>query len=360
MTDTNKDIDYKQVTKYFERCLNTLPKPYQSGLSNHLSLTYFAISGLDLLKRQDIIEREKQAIIDFIYSRQIVPSESQPDVNREYCGFRGANFIGQSYCVNNSHYSIDGQTPSSLDFPNLANTYCALLILRIAGDDFSGVNKKAIIDALKCRQQPDGSFTSAPKSTESDVRFIFIACAISYMLNDWSAIDIEKTTEFIMNSVTYEYGFGQCPEQEAHGGSSYCALNSLALMKKIHLVLPFKDKLVRWLVNKQITGFCGRTNKDPDTCYSFWIGASLDAISSFDLINFDLMKMFIQSAQHQVIGGIAKEPSSLPDILHTYMSISALAIGGDSNLMSLNPVLGLSQRAAGKDWNDDLLNQLLK
>ncbi|KAF2069212.1 hypothetical protein CYY_009469 [Polysphondylium violaceum] len=354
------DIDYKGVTKFFERSLNTLPKPYQSGLSNHLSLTYFTVSGLDLLKRQDIIEKEKQNIIDFIYSRQILPSKTNPDVNREYCGFRGANFVGQPYCVNKSHFSVDGETPSTYDFPNLANTYCALMILRIAGDDFSSVNKKAIIDALKCRSQENGSFNSAPKSTESDVRFIFMACAISYMLNDWSAVDIEKTTQFIMDSLSYEFAFGQSPEQEAHGGSTYCAVNSLALMKKLHLILPFKDKFIRWLVNKQITGFCGRTNKDPDTCYSFWIGASLDAISSFNLIDFNLMKMFIQSAQHQVIGGIAKEPSNLPDILHTYMSLSALAIGGDENLMPLNPVLGITQRAAGKEWNDDLLNQLLK
>ena len=32
---------------------------------------------------------------------------------------------------------------------------------------------------------------------------------------------------------------------------------------------------MRWLLNRQCPGFQGRPNKDPDTCYSFWVGASL-------------------------------------------------------------------------------------
>ena len=28
-------------------------------------------------------------------------------------------------------------------------------------------------------------------------------------------------------------------------------------------------------MQRQVGGFQGRVNKDPDTCYSFWVGASL-------------------------------------------------------------------------------------
>lgn len=37
-----------------------------------------------------------------------------------------------------------------------------------------------------------------------------------------------------------------------------------------------KDKLIKWCLDRQSTGFQGRPNKQPDTCYCFWIGASLD------------------------------------------------------------------------------------
>lgn len=32
---------------------------------------------------------------------------------------------------------------------------------------------------------------------ESDVRFAYCACVISYMLNDWSGFDVEKCAEWI-------------------------------------------------------------------------------------------------------------------------------------------------------------------
>lgn len=35
---------------------------------------------------------------------------------------------------------------------------------------------------------------------ESDMRFIFTACAISKMLNDWSGIDTEKVFSYIISS----------------------------------------------------------------------------------------------------------------------------------------------------------------
>ena len=32
-------------------------------------------------------------------------------------------------------------------------------------------------------------------------------------------------------------------------------------------------------------GFQGRCNKDADTCYSFWIGGTLDMLGAFDMVD---------------------------------------------------------------------------
>jgi hypothetical protein len=42
-------------------------------------------------------------------------------------------------------------------------------------------------------------FSIAPTfgSLERDVRFIYCACSISYILNDWSGINIDRTVEHI-------------------------------------------------------------------------------------------------------------------------------------------------------------------
>lgn len=44
------------------------------------------------------------------------------------------------------------------------------------------------------------SFTSTRAGGESDMRFVYCACAVSYMLNDWSGVDTEAATRYIQRS----------------------------------------------------------------------------------------------------------------------------------------------------------------
>jgi len=74
---------------------------------------------------------------------------------------------------------------------------------------------------------------------------------------------------------SYDYGIGQGPGEESHGGSTYCAISSLYMLNKLDEGLLSKEQTLFWLISRQETGFQGRANKPPDTCYSFWIGASL-------------------------------------------------------------------------------------
>ena len=46
-----------------------------------------------------------------------------------------------------------------------------------------------------------GSFSCVPEGSETDMRFVYCACCVSYMLNDWSGMDREKTISYIINSL---------------------------------------------------------------------------------------------------------------------------------------------------------------
>ena len=61
------------------------------------------------------------------------------------------------------------------------------------------------------------------------------------------------------------------------GGSTFCAVASLMLMGRLHSTLTPRQRehLKRWCIMRQQTGFQGRPNKPADTCYSFWVGATL-------------------------------------------------------------------------------------
>src|SRR4051812_5727125 len=98
-------------------------------------------------------------------------------------------------------------------------TYTALCSLLILGDDLSRVDRGAIINTLQFLQKEDGrlalvvlvfvepqqlisfpamsSFTQVYQGMESDMRFLYCACTISYILNDFSGFDIEKAIKFI-------------------------------------------------------------------------------------------------------------------------------------------------------------------
>ena len=62
------------------------------------------------------------------------------------------------------------------------------------------------------------------------------------------------------------------------GGSTFCAVASLALMGRLDSAFTPTERrgLARWCLHRQQAGFQGRPNKPADTCYSFWIGASLE------------------------------------------------------------------------------------
>ena len=136
---------------------------------------------------------------------------------------------------------------------------------------------------------------------------------------------------------------GQAPGQESNGGGTYCALASLQLMGKMDKI-PNRELLLHWLMDRQISGFQGRTNKVADTCYSWWIGGSLQVLGRYDLVSEDICRSFHFSCQTK-IGGFSKTPGVHPDVLHTYFSLAALQMLGDESLQSINYPIGISERA---------------
>ncbi|WFD42947.1 protein geranylgeranyltransferase type I [Malassezia psittaci] len=175
------------------------------------------------------------------------------------------------------------------------------------------------------------------------------------MLNDWSIIKLPEAIQFIIRCQHYEGAFAQEPRLESHAGSTYCAVAALSLANKLDSI-PHKDRLKCWLLSRQVknSGFQGRVEKEPDTCYSFWCGASamlLGCHSSIDAVS-DIR--YLLSAQSPM-GGIAKVPDAPPDVLHSYLSYVALSMHQhDQNIdtswhfAKVDPSINLSE--ASLDW----------
>ncbi|KAG0010088.1 Geranylgeranyl transferase type-1 subunit beta [Entomortierella chlamydospora] len=175
---------------------------------------------------------------------------------------------------------------------------------------------------------------------------------------------------FIQECQTYDHGFSQSPQQESHGGSTYCAVATLGLiggealwdqktmtrnvqdgedeaafeLRKSRAGFLDKEGTRKWCLQRQTTGFQGRINKKTDTCYSFWIGASLAIMDSFDLVDFDCNRGFLLETQHKVFGGFGKWVDTYPDALHSYMGIASLSFMSEPGILPLDPLLNISKR----------------
>ncbi|XP_018576934.1 geranylgeranyl transferase type-1 subunit beta [Anoplophora glabripennis] len=318
--------------KYLLFVLNGKLPNISSMETNRSVLMYFALSGLDLLNQLDsLTEQRKQYIIDWIYSLQVVNEKELVS------GFQGSTtLITKENQGKNSPYK----------WAHIANTYSCLNSLIILGDNLSRVNRKAILNSLRALQLPNGSFKGAKDGVEDDMRFVFCAACICYILDDWSAIDVELMVNFILKSISYDGGIGQGPELESHCGSTFCAIACLALSKNLHRLTKAQfHALRRWLLLRFDYGFNGRPNKPVDTCYSFWTGGALKILDAYQFIHDNKNNPLYVLMTQDKYGGFSKWVNTVPDPMHTYFGLAGLSLMNFGGLNKMFCELNVSRRA---------------
>ncbi|CAF1294637.1 unnamed protein product [Didymodactylos carnosus] len=252
MSLSNVNFKFNLHVKYFSCSLGILPYHLSSLDGSRMTILFYGLAGLELLSSLDqkLTPNDKNETIKWIYRLQLSSSSIENEIP---CGYRGSS------CFITSTSDKNELCSNPYDHIHITMTYTALVSLLILGDDLSRVNRQAIISTMKYLQLDNGSFVASVLSSESDLRFIYCACCISYLLDDWSGINTDTCTDYIKNCLTYEGAFGQVPGAEAHGGSTFCAIASLYLMNRLHDVVHDKkqSQLVQWLLNRQSEGFNG-------------------------------------------------------------------------------------------------------
>lgn len=126
--------------RYLKYCLNVLPSKYESQEVNRLTLAYFVLNSLDVTGQLDhpAVQDHREAMINWIYSLQVVPDPSNPEKEAQNFGFRGSPFFGNAF---NPQCEPSGVPPHQHDQGHLAMNYCALSLLAVLGDDYGRVNK---------------------------------------------------------------------------------------------------------------------------------------------------------------------------------------------------------------------------
>ncbi|KAJ6669696.1 hypothetical protein lerEdw1_000245 [Lerista edwardsae] len=313
------DFLRERHVRFFQRCLQILPERYSSLETSRLTVAFFALSGLDMLDSLDVVNKED--IIEWIYSLQVLPTEDRSNMHR--CGFRGSSYLGMPF-----NPSKGPGISHPYDSGHIAMTYTGLSCLVILGDDLSRVNKEACLAGLRALQLEDGSFCAVLEGSENDLRFVYCASCICYMLNNWSGMDTKKAIDYIRRSMSYDNGLAQGAGLESHE-------------KEL-------DRIRRWCIMRQQNGYHGRPNKPVDTCYSFWVGATLKLLKIFQYTNYEKNRNYILSTQDRLVGGFAKWPDSHPDALHAYFGICGLSLMDEPGIRKVHPALNVSTRTSDR------------
>lgn len=340
MGNPQDELHADKHAKYFVRFLKLLPGRLSSHDSTRVTIAFFAVCGLDVLDRLHLLSDEaKKEIIEWIYSYQVVPSESGP---------KSGGFVGSSTL--NVANADENCGTNKYKWGHLAMTYTGIAILVTLGDDLSRLNRKAIVEGVAAVQRPDGSFSATIEGSEHDMRFVYCAAAICAMIDDWGEVNKKTMAEYIRNSLRYDYGVSQHLEMESHGGTTYCAISALSLSDQLGILSRKEiERIKRWLVFRQDIedggGFNGRPNKRVDTCYSFWIGATLKILGAFELTDYTENRRYVMSAQNITVGGFSKWTGTSADPFHTYFSLCGLSFIKEPGLGEVMPSLNISMRA---------------
>lgn len=211
---------------------------------------------------------------------------------------------------------------------HLASTYAAVSALVVLGtrEAYAAIRPKDLRRFFLKMKCADGGFLIS-SSGEKDVRALYSAMASASMAG---ILDEELTAnvgEYVLGLQSFDGGLGGEPGTEAHGGNTFCGIAGAALAGALsHLET---ETVVDWAAMRQCRlegGFCGRTNKLVDSCYSFWVGALfpiLDASVAFDA---EALQKYILVCCQEDGGGLRDKPGVRADYHHTCYALCGLSI----------------------------------
>ncbi|CAA9989309.1 geranylgeranyltransferase, putative [Plasmodium knowlesi strain H] len=250
---------------------------------------------------------------------------------------------------------------------NIVSTHYAILSLLLLNHPFDGINPyfhslnpphdgdnspKNITDStaeyILSLLNEDGSFKGDIWG-EVDVRFACSAVSCLTILNRLSLVSRDKIASYVLTNYSIcQNGFSWTSGNEPHAASVFCAVVTLFLIEKLHLIN--EEKIGEWLSLRQTNsgGFNGRAEKLSDTCYAWWIYSSLIILGKYKWVNKNALKNYILLCQDLKTGGISDNPDCLPDICHTFFGLAALSLidnlhGADGrlNLRLVHPVYAI-------------------
>lgn len=362
--------------KYFRLCLQSFPAKAQLEDSNKLALIYFCLHGLGLLGKLAFNAEERDQYANFLYEHVIQSGDSSIQAFRP----------SQTFAL--------AAPSNAYDLPNLSATLFGLCnLLALQNDYLKRLDRHRIMAFVaRCQVKEKGPLMGAFRPVldnngapfgEIDLRHCYIAASIRKLLKYDELpvserecdIDVDGLIAFVKAKVSITGGLSSSNYTEPHSGLTFCGLAALLLLgedfqsaENAGWVSVTKD----WLVHRQVDypkavytedyeyydpedvgGFNGRESKFADTCYCWWVTASLallDPQNGLLVANLEAASGYLlDHTQHAMVGGFSKDGEAFPDPFHSFLGLASLALwlqfaGNDMGLEEVDPALVITRR----------------
>ena len=193
---------------FFRRMLFGMLPPACEAEQVRVVLCYFALRALESMGTLNLSDPQRRSIADWVISTQF------------------------------------GRVGRLREDFNIACVYAALGCLVTLRCGLESVPTDEVVACVAQLQHCDGADSKSdsaawmhgavcarlPRPAEADVRYVYAAAATCSFLGRWDCLDVAAAASFVARCQSYEGGFGLCPGQEAHGGSTYCSLAALDLL----------------------------------------------------------------------------------------------------------------------------------
>lgn len=170
-----------------------------------------------------------------------------------------------------------------------------------------------------------------------DMRSVYCLISVLHITNRLDEITHVKQDiiSYINSAQSILGGFGAGPKAEAHGGYTFCAVASLTML---HSEVRRRPQISQWLTTR-LSQLNGRPGKPADSCYIWWVGASLFNLNEKSILERErdrLISFLNNDCFVPGTGGFSKFPS-VPfsdqvhgkqdaDLFHTFLALASIAL----------------------------------
>ncbi|KAH0848093.1 geranylgeranyl transferase beta subunit [Fonsecaea pedrosoi] len=399
-------LDKERHVKYWKRCAQILPEPYTSGEAHRMSFGFFIVAALDLLGVLDtaITPSEKHGWIEWIYTCQVPHTGGFRGFTGTLLGGQRSyhNWHWDPANLPNTYFALAALVVLGDDLSRVKRKECLAWVAalqrpngsfgeflgendQIEGEDDprlcmcamgvmkilqghgehtkpSSFNEANLRRYIASCQSHEGGIGQAPLlEAHSGLNYCGIA-TLSFLallqnpsvsmqeMAERANFDITVCTRWMLDRQTTwveEEEEDDEEEDEDTDNQSRQRVDTNNNNEDQQSSPPNMSGLHTGLVTeKAIAGFCGRCGKIADTCYCFWnVGALAQILQQHHLVDVNSLRRYLLGKVTHVIGGFAKGPGELPDLLHSYLGLATLAIYNEPGLKELDPTFCISKDA---------------